>query len=375
MILLVNTSVIDQGGSIQVSLSFIKECKSFPENVYHILLSENISKQIDASDFPSNFYFYNIKHSPSTIIHSISTIRKLKKLENKISPDCVFTIFGPSYWTPKTNHLIGYAIPHYVYPEYLEKVKISQFERYILMLKKYLHVYFFKQNADYYFTETLDVSKRLSRLLNVNENKVYTIGNTFSDVFNYPVIAHNTLPLKGKNEFRLITISAFYPHKNLTVINDIIPYLNDSGIDFKFVLTIPKDLFNSFFKSYENKIINVGPVPLSHCPYLYKNSDALFLPTFLESFSASYPEAMKMRKPILTSDLTFAHDICGDAAEYFDPQNPEEIAAKIVCLAKNSERQMELIQKGERRLHFFETPVGRARKLLDVCKAITNNTI
>ena len=51
----------------------------------------------------------------------------------------------------------------------------------------------------------------------------------------------------------------------------------------------------------------------------------MILPTLLESFSATYIEAMFHGKTILTSDLDFARDVCGEAAFYFDPLNPQSI--------------------------------------------------
>ncbi len=42
----------------------------------------------------------------------------------------------------------------------------------------------------------------------------------------------------------------------------------------------------------------------------------VFIPTLLEVFSATYLEAMLMKKPIIASDLEFSRDICGESA-YF----------------------------------------------------------
>jgi glycosyltransferase involved in cell wall biosynthesis len=84
---------------------------------------------------------------------------------------------------------------------------------------------------------------------------------------------------------------------------------------------------------------------------------------------------MKMKKPILTSDLSFAYSICGDAAEYFDPFDPEDIANKIIFLVNNINRQKELIQKGEERLQDFETPDSRAKKLLEICYKIGKSQV
>lgn len=367
MRIIVNCSNLRIGGGIQVALSFIQEFIGFPENEYHVFLSPQISSQIDKKKYPYNFNFYHFEHSISSFRYAYGVIMQLKKIENIIKPDCVFTVFGPSYWTPKSKHLMGYAMPHYVYPEYLKKVRLSLKEHYLNILKKKYHKFFLKKNAEYYYSETANVSKRLSQFVNINEKKVFTIGNTYNHVFNNPLINLKILPSKKEQEFRLITISSYYIHKNLTIINEIIPLIKTSNINIKFILTIPENIFRMKFMQNSSYIINVGPVPISHCPYLYANSDALFLPTLLECFSASYPEAMKMKKPILTSDLSFAHDICGDAAEYFNPLNPKDIANKIIDLANDKNRQKELINNGERRLLDFETPKSRAEKLLAIC--------
>ena len=79
-------------------------------------------------------------------------------------------------------------------------------------------------------------------------------------------------------------------------------------------------------------IINVGPIRIEEAPSLYKECDAMFLPTLLECFSASYVESMKMEKPILTSDMGFAWTVCNNAAIYFDPMDANDIAAKIIEL-------------------------------------------
>jgi glycosyltransferase involved in cell wall biosynthesis len=370
MRIIVNCSNLEKGGGIQVAISFIQECKHFNENEYHVFLSPKISSQLDLKEFSKNFHFYLIMKPPSSLTHAISTIHQLKKLEKRIKPNCVFTIFGPSYWTPKSKHLMGYAIPHYVYSEYFKKVDISVFNRYFILVKKVFQTYFFKRNANIFYTESFDVSKRLSHLLKICENKIFTIGNSYSQVFNSPLTNYNLLPTKEKNEFRLITISAYYPHKNLIIIKKAIPYLEKSGIKIRFILTLPGKIYKKEFNEYKDYIINIGQVPLSYCPYLYANSDAMFLPTLLECFSASYPEAMIMKKPILTSDLSFAHTICGAAAEYFDPLSPEDIANKIINLATNKDRQKELIKRGEEQLQHFETSYSRAKKLLDICESI-----
>jgi glycosyltransferase involved in cell wall biosynthesis len=84
------------------------------------------------------------------------------------------------------------------------------------------------------------------------------------------------------------------------------------------VITLPVDVFKSIFnEKYYKYVYNLGPIPIPECASLYKECDAMFLPTLLECFSASYIEAMYMEKPIVTSDLDFAHTVCGNSALNF----------------------------------------------------------
>ena len=69
---------------------------------------------------------------------------------------------------------------------------------------------------------------------------------------------------------------------------------------------------------------------ISECPSLYRQSTFAFQPTLLECFTATYPEAMRSGKPIVTPDLEFARGLCGGAAVYYDAERTD----KIISLCK-----------------------------------------
>ena len=99
--------------------------------------------------------------------------------------------------------------------------------------------------------------------------------------------------------------------------------------------------------------------------------DALFLPTLLECFSASYPEAMLLKKPIVTSDLPFATTVCDNAALYFDPLDAEDIAKTLIKLVESSKIYNQLVERGKEQLRTFLTPQERAKKYLKICENIS----
>lgn len=373
MKLLINTASTYKGGGVQVARSFITECKKIKGHEYHVILGNTLKTLVDKNSFPSNFFFYEIDYRPATKVFSLEGSSSFfKKLEVAIKPDCVLTTGGPSYWRPKAPHLCGYNLPHYIYPESPYFKKISLYKKLYVAAKKMIVKYFTQHDADNYVVQTEDVNKRLKKWF--PRKSVYTVTNTFSSSYLNTVTnaGKNKLPPKEENEWRFLMISAFYVHKNFEIINQICELI-PVGFPYKikFVLTLPQDKYNELFTEKAKKFIaNIGVVKPDECPQVYTECDFLFLPTLLECFSASYAEAMVMQKPVLTSDLAFAHTICNDAAVYFNPLNAKEIFSKMTLLIETPELQKELIEKGIKNLSQFNSAEQRAEKFIQICGEI-----
>ncbi|HCE42084.1 MAG TPA: hypothetical protein DET40_00870 [Lentisphaeria bacterium] len=164
------------------------------------------------------------------------------------------------------------------------------------------------------------------------------------------------LPFKDKR--KLFCLTRYYTHKNLEIITEMFSRFRDELENTVVILTITADqhplaarlLLDIKRRGLEDCVINVGPLPQTELAAYYQNCDALFLPTLLESFSGTYLEAMRFGRPIITSDLDFAHDVCGDAAIYFDPWNAESIKSEILRLQENGELRKKLTESGKKRL-------------------------
>lgn len=371
MRLIVNLSNNLSGGGLQVALSFLSECRHFDQNEYHVFLSPNVARQTDRSLFGRNFIFYDIPTAPFWKLG-----RLLSPLEKQIRPDVVFTVFGPSYWRPKAKHIMGFARGHYIYPESAFLKQLPDKEKLKFYIKKSIQCFYIKHDADVYVTETEDVTARFKKIF--GKSNAYTVSNTCGRYYFSPQHFNPKLPARQPGEFRLLTLSAYYPHKNLEVIPKIIDALKDSseGKDIRFVLTLkPEDYQRVIPPQYREWVYNIGPVPVKECPALYQECDVMFLPTLLECFSASYPEAMAMDRPILTSDLDFAHSICGDAAIYFDPMDPCDIARKAIALKNNLILRQSLVEKGRARIAAFPSARERAECYLKLCAQYSHGVL
>lgn len=133
--------------------------------------------------------------------------------------------------------------------------------------------------------------------------------------------------------FKFLCLSHYYSHKNLELLVEVAERIRSEGVDWKIVITIDRHQGRGarrLLRSVERKglcgvVLNVGSVTMAEVPSLYRQTQALLLPSLLESFSGTYVEAMHHGKPIFTSHYDFATDVCGEGAFYFDPLDPDDV--------------------------------------------------
>jgi len=161
-----------------------------------------------------------------------------------------------------------------------------------------------------------------------------------------------------ENQLKLFCPARYYPHKNLEILTELFSQFPDELSNVTVFITLTADHHPNAAKllakidrlNLRNKIVNLGHIPYEEIGSYYRHSDALFMPSLLESFSTTYVEAMAAGLPILTSDLDFAHSACGDAAEYFNPFDPASVQNSIVRFMNDHARQTELAQLGEQKM-------------------------
>ena len=373
MNIMINASNIRKSGALQVTLSFLEEVKKITRHNYLIAVSEEVERQIDITSFPSNCTVLPLSTGTPLSRGFLRQIKKLGEAERKFGADCVFSVFAPAYWTPTAKHLVGFASVWAINPDSAFIKSLPLKERIKTSLGNAFRNYFTKRNTIYHVVEEDDVKTRLSRYLGIDKRNIYVVNNTYNHHFDEPsalLTATIKFPEKIPGQFSLVTISSNFLHKNLSIIPAVSKELKSKGHnDIYFYLTIKQPEFEVLANGDEN-IKNLGVVAASDCPYVYSQSDAMLLPTMLECFSASYPEAMVMKKPILTSDLSFARSICGDAAIYFDPFNPADIAEKIIRLKTDKTMYDTLVANGTKKVKSFPTAFERASRYIEICEEI-----
>ncbi|HTN17099.1 MAG TPA: glycosyltransferase, partial [Chitinophagaceae bacterium] len=296
--------------------------------------------------------------------------RGLRKLELKIMPDAVLTVFGPALWTPRAPHLAGFANGYYLFDRsdfIREKVLTDLLKRIRYYARRALLFRQLRKEAGHFWVETTEAREALAQTIRKDKQCIRVIGNTYSGSFRNK----SAMATESNERFTFLYLSAYYAHKNFEIIPEVIALLADRGICCTFMLTLPTDIFATLSAGVQHKeyLFNHGPVNPQETYNLYAQCDAVFMPSLLETFSANFPEAMIAQKPIIASGMDFAKNVCGDAALYFDPENASSIADKISRLIADERLQQVLVQKGNQQLAMLETPASRAAKIIQLLES------
>ena len=79
---------------------------------------------------------------------------------------------------------------------------------------------------------------------------------------------------------------------------------------------------------------------------------------------------MRMEKPIVTTDLAYARQLCGDAACYYSALDAEAAADAIYKGATDKDYAAQLVSNGRKQLLQFDTYEQRANKLMKIVENI-----
>lgn len=363
MIFIVNASNLKNGGGLQVAQSICGELAKFVQHHFIVVLSTYINDEHIADGENVEVFKYNIPQNAKSILLGRDVFLDGLVAENNV--DAVLTVFGPSLWRPRVPHLCGFARA-----QLLKDVNPSVHPTIKERLVYKIWTWGFRKSSKVFYTENPYISNMLPRL--INGAKVFTVSNYYNQVFDNTEQWHHNIHLPSFEGTTLITISSIAPHKNLGIMVPIADYLEGEhpNFNFRFVLTCDNDSFESPEK-LSNHFVFVGKVDVSECPNLYEQADIMFMPTLMECFTATYPEAMRMEVPIVTTDLEFAHGLCGEAACYYSAVDAKAAAEAIYRVATDKEYAQKLVVAGKEQLKKFDNYEQRAEKLVRLLEEIS----
>jgi len=362
---LLNATSVVVGGGIQAAVSFIRHVLEHDTGLrWQFALSAVVARQLEQFGASSHALEATVfERSPG---RDRGTRRALRELERQTMPDVVFTFFGPAYVRFRAPHLCGVGNGWVTHATAMAYSTLGSVRKSVQVFLQGVYRGLWYRAADRWLVEEQSARRGLSRRFAIPAERIAVISNGCAD--HYRIAGQASPLLEPSERFRLLTFAAYYVHKNIEIIPMAAAELARRGLGdkFEFVTTIRNDepalaRINATARQLgvTKMINNVGPVDLIDGPRLYESCDAVFMPSLLETFSATYPEAMAMGLPIITTDLDFARGICGDAAVYYRPKDARAAADAICRVHGSRELHDRLVEEGRRRLLRF--PEARAK--------------
>jgi glycosyltransferase involved in cell wall biosynthesis len=115
-----------------------------------------------------------------------------------------------------------------------------------------------------------------------------------------------------------------WPHKNHATLFEAFSLLRRDRPELQLVLT-----GGGWSGATPDGVEALGNVSLDELVLLYRRASALVFPSLYEGFGLPPLEAMACGCPVACSVAAALPEVCGDAARYFAPDDPEEIAAAV----------------------------------------------
>jgi glycosyltransferase involved in cell wall biosynthesis len=157
----------------------------------------------------------------------------------------------------------------------------------------------------------------------------------------------------------LLFVSTIEPRKNVIGVLRAFRLLVEWGYQGSLVLVgrwgwhtdeIRRELAGSAVRS---RIFHLDYVDRDKLPALYRKTDALLFPSWLEGFGLPVLEAMACGAPVVTSGLSAMPEVAGPAAVYIDPASPHSIASAVAALLEDPQHRLRLIEMGRKRAGRF----------------------
>lgn len=200
------------------------------------------------------------------------------------------------------------------------------------------------------------------------------------------VVHHGWLPFADSTEGEtwrrgevpdryILAVSDLQPHKNVEVLLGAFDRLVGGGVYPGDLVIVggQKEMSSSYARRLlavhqrmlcSERVHFIGSVPHEMLLPVYRGADLFVFPSLEETFGLPMLEAMGVGVPVVVSDWRLAAggerervnvgpEICGEAAEYFDPTSSESLADAMQRVLMDHVRRAELARMGQVRAKEF----------------------
>jgi len=151
----------------------------------------------------------------------------------------------------------------------------------------------------------------------------------------------------------LVYVGNVYPHKNVETLLKAVKLLNG---EVHLYISCARSIFWSRLEKMIDKleigewVTHIGFASDQELVTLIRNSLAFATASLVEGFGLPGLEAMAIGAPVISSNASCLPEVYGQAALYFNPHKPKDLANKIKLLLKNPQLRERLIKSGKKQV-------------------------
>jgi len=108
-----------------------------------------------------------------------------------------------------------------------------------------------------------------------------------------------------------------------------------------------------FGRDFSKRVRLLGYMPAAAIQALYAHALCFVFPSIYEGFGLPPLEAMRQGCPVIASNTSSLPEVCGEAALYFNPREPDELRACIERVLEDADLRRQMSVAGRDRVEFF----------------------
>lgn len=367
---LLDLSNLVAGGGVQVGASFVDELvrlRADPAEVRRRPWLGDVVVEL------SGHVADNLTRDASTLGATVVDGRPLARVRRgpgrRGEPpfDVSFTVFGPDFGARRARtRVVGFADVTSLFPEHAgfsgAPARLKHAVRARLSRRRFRH------STDLVVTEAAHVAASLAQRWGIPPSRTRVVPNVLNGIF---LDESRQTPLDAALPPGPGPVLAFptraYPHKNLAVLGEAARVLRAGhGTAVRFALTLTDGEWEGLDPLTREASVNLGSLRVTQVPALYAACDGVVFPSLNECFSVTPLEALSAGRPLVASDREFVREIAGDAAWYFEPTRPDDLARALAAMLGDEGERARRVAAGRRVADDWPTASDRAEAYLAV---------
>ncbi|MGD9614985.1 MAG: glycosyltransferase family 4 protein [Alphaproteobacteria bacterium] len=237
------------------------------------------------------------------------------------------------------------------------------------------------RRADVIITTTEFSRREIVRLLDVPFEKIAVVPHGIRDEFAAPVSSSDLSTAHGRYGIvrpYILSLNDIHPRKNLEGLVQAFEHFKArTGLPHRLVIA-GRNLwpYPEFYRCvasswFANDISVLGYIPSNDVLALYRGADLYVYPSFYEGWGLQVHEAMMAGTPVAVSVNTSMSEIAGNAADTFDPHNPDEMSRSMERILTDREFREMLVARGFEQIKRYSWR-NSAEATLAICATLTS---